>query len=54
MTNEPGMTGQGGTDPDPKATAARKNTPPAAPAPSAPSPRAASRGAATPAPTTAQ
>ena len=54
MTNEPGMTGQGGTDPDPKATAARKNAPPAAPAPSAPSPRAASRGAATPAPTTAQ
>jgi hypothetical protein len=51
MINEPGMTGQGGTDPDPKATAARKNTPPAA---AAPTPRAAARGANAPAPTTAQ
>jgi hypothetical protein len=51
MNNEPGMTGQGGTDVDPKAASSRKTTPAATPVPS---PRAASRGANTPAPTTAQ
>ena len=51
MNNEPGVTGQGGTDVESKAAASRKPAP--APTPT-PSPRAASRGATTPAPTTAQ
>jgi len=41
MNNEPGATGQTGTDADSKAAAARRNAPAAA---AAPTPRAASRG----------
>ncbi len=59
MNNEPGVTGQGGTETESKATAAaatpRRNTPAAAtPAAPAPSPRAAARGGNATPPTSAQ